>query len=71
VLAAVIGLTHGGARATALLRDIASGQQAAAPDASGQLELLLRTVYWRRLDGVMLLAVAVMATAASVSHFLT
>ena len=36
-LAAVIGLAHGGARATALLRDIASGQQIAALDASGQL----------------------------------
>ena len=68
-LAAVIGLAHGGARATALLRDIASGQQIAALDASGQLGLLLRTVYWRRLDGTMLLAVAAIATAASVSHF--
>jgi hypothetical protein len=68
-LAAAIGLAHGGARATALLRDIAAGQQAAAPDAAGQLELLLRTVYWRRLDGTMLLAVAVTAAAASVSHF--
>lgn len=68
-LAAVIGLVHGGARAVALLRDIASGQPTAAPDAAGQLDLLLRTVYWRRLDGTVLLAVAVTATTASASHF--
>jgi len=68
-LAAVIGLVHGGARAAALLRDIAPVRQAAAPDAAGQLELLLRTVYWRRLDGAMLLAVAVTAAAASASQF--
>jgi hypothetical protein len=68
-LAAVIGLVHGGARAAALLRDIAAGRPAAPPDAAGQLDLLLRTVYWRRLDGTMLLAVAVTATAASATHF--
>jgi len=67
--AGVIGLTHGGARAVALLRDLASGQQAAAADAAGQLDLLLRTVYWRRLDGAVLLALAVTATAASVTQF--
>jgi hypothetical protein len=70
-LAVAIGLAHGGARAAALLRDIAGGQPAVRPDATGQLELLLRTVYWRRLDGAVLLAVAVAATAASASHFLT
>jgi hypothetical protein len=66
-LAAAIGLAHGGARAAVLLRDIT--RPASQPDAAGQLDLLLRTVYWRRLDGAMLLAVAVTATAASVSHF--
>jgi hypothetical protein len=67
VLAAAIGLAHGGARAAALLRDIAAPQ--VRPDAAGQLDLLLRTVYWRRLDGVVLLAVAATATAASVGYF--
>jgi len=67
VLAAAIGLAHGGARAAALLKDIA--MPPAQPDAAGQLDLLLRTVYWRRLDGAMLLAVAATATAASVGYF--
>lgn len=67
LLAAAIGLAHGGARAVALLRDIAGGE--VRPDAAGQLELLLRTVYWRRLDGIVLLAVAATATATAVSYF--
>jgi hypothetical protein len=67
VLAAAIGLAHGGARAAALLRDIR--EAGVQPDAAGQLDLLLRTVYWRRLDGAMLLAVAATATAASVGYF--
>ncbi len=37
--------------------------------AAGQLELLLRAVYWRRLDGALLLAVAVIATALAVRYF--
>lgn len=69
LLAAVIGLAHGGARAVALLRDISGGQPESPADAAGHLDLLLRTVYWRRLDGAMLLAVAATATAASVSYF--
>jgi hypothetical protein len=69
LLAAVIGLAHGGARAAALLRDISGGQPESTQDAVGQLDLLLRTVYWRRLDGAVLLAVAATATAASVSYF--
>jgi hypothetical protein len=66
-LAAGIGLAHGGARAAALLRDLDGAR--VHPDAAGQLDLLLRTVYWRRLDGAMLLAVAATATAASVGYF--
>ena len=68
-LAAAIGLAHGGARAAALLRDIDGAR--VQPDAAGQLDLLLRTVYWRRLDGALMLAVAVAATAtaASVTYF--
>ncbi len=66
-LAAAIGLAHGGARAAVLLRDITG--EVVPQDAAGQLELLLRTVYWRRLDGVVLLAVAATATAAAVSYF--
>ncbi len=78
-LAVAIGLAHGGARAAALLRGIegpavlARGDHpeppAGQPDAAGQLDLLLRTVYWRRLDGAMLLVVAATATVASVSYF--
>jgi hypothetical protein len=65
-LAAVVGLAHGTARAAALLRDI---RRVAPATASGQLDLLLKTVYWRRFDGVVLLAIAAAAAAASVLYF--
>jgi hypothetical protein len=51
VVAAVIGAAHAGGRAVALLRD----------SATPQLEpfaLLLRSLRWRTLDGIALLAVA-------------
>jgi hypothetical protein len=72
--AAVIGVAHGSARAMALLRDVGDLRQAgavatapgaaamaAAPTALTQLDLLLKTVYWRRWDGAVLLAAAVTA----------
>jgi hypothetical protein len=62
-LGAAIGLTHGTARALALLRDVRD-----PGDAIGHLELLLKTVYWRRLDGCVLLIVAAAALVASVQH---
>jgi hypothetical protein len=79
-LGAAIGVAHGGARAIALLRDVRElrGETsvagvplaAAATGATDQLELLLKTIYWRRLDGVALLAVAAIAIAAlSVRYF--
>jgi hypothetical protein len=45
----------------------ASGQFAG--DAVGHLDLLLKTVYWRRLDGCVLLLVAAVGLLASVHHF--
>jgi hypothetical protein len=80
-LAAVIGLAHGVARATALLRDVsdlhagppasgAAASGAAASGAAAQLDLLLKTVYARRLDGAVLLAVALAAAALAVASLL-
>lgn len=56
-LAVAVGLAHGTARALALLRDV--GEVRAAGTA--HLDLLLRTVYWRRLDGWLLLTAAALA----------
>jgi hypothetical protein len=65
-VAAAVGLAHGSARAAALLRDAADADHGTA---AGQLDLLLKTVYWRRCDGLVLLAVAGTALAASVQYF--
>jgi hypothetical protein len=51
VVAAVIGAAHAGGRAVALLRD------SAAPQLQ-PFALLLRSLRWRALDGIALLAVA-------------
>lgn len=65
-LAAAIGLAHGIARAAALLRDVKRGGPVSASD---QLDVLLKTVYWRRFDGAALLAVAVAAAVVSLGYF--
>ena len=57
-LAAALGLLHGTARAVALLRD--TRLQAAA----GYLETLARSMRWRTLDGLALLAIAGAAAMA-------
>jgi hypothetical protein len=54
-LAAAVGVAHGAGRAVALLRD-AGGASGADP-----LQLVLRSLYWRRLDGFALLIAAVLA----------
>ncbi len=64
-LAAAIGLAHGTARAAALLRDV-KGPPASAMD---QLDVLIKTVYWRRFDGAALLAAAAAATVVSLRYF--
>ncbi len=80
LLAAAVGLAHATARAVALLRDVSAAREvqavpsmAAGPavpaTAAGQLELLLKAIYWRRLDGAILLAVAAVATALAVRYF--
>jgi hypothetical protein len=74
-LAATIGFAHGTARAAALIRDISQsgsvGQVGPVGQvgAVGQLDLLLKTVYWRRLDGVVLLCVAATAAATAARYF--
>lgn len=65
-LAAAIGLAHGTARAAALLRDIRRGAPAGP---AGQLDVLLKTVYWRKFDGMALLAVAAVAALVSARYF--
>ena len=61
-LAAAAGLAHGTARALALLRDARPGR-AAAPD---PMRLLLTSMRWRLVDGVVLLVTAVAALAGCV-----
>jgi hypothetical protein len=50
-----------------LLRDVKRYE--VRTDALGQLDVLLKIVYWRRLDGAALLAVAAAAVAVSVHYF--
>lgn len=78
-LAAGIGLAHGGARALALLRDVGQARRegtgrlavaGSSVSAAGQLDLLLKTVYWRRLDGGVLLVFAAVSGLAAVLYFL-
>ncbi len=80
-LGAAIGVTHGAARAAALLRDVGdlrmTSAMAVAGAASGpggavttHLDLLLRTLYWRRVDGVALLAAAATAALAA-GHYVS
>jgi hypothetical protein len=58
LIAAAIGFAHGTGRALALLRD------ARATDASGYLASVLRSMYWRTVDGIALLALGGMAVLA-------
>jgi hypothetical protein len=60
-LAASVGVAHGTGRALALLRDARRGQGRADSD---HLKLVLRSLYWRRCDGLALLAVTGLALAA-------
>jgi len=69
MVGAAIGLAHGSARALALLRDLRELPAGSAGDPIGHLDLLLKTVYWRRLDGCILLVIAAAAAAATVHHF--
>jgi hypothetical protein len=57
-LAAAVGLAHGTGRALALLRDARPGR--AAPD---PMRIVLASMYWRTLDGYVLLVTAGAATA--------
>lgn len=67
-VAAAVGLAHATARAVALLRDVSAGVAVPAT-AAGQLDVLFKAVYWRRLDGAILLAAAVTAAALAVRYF--
>jgi hypothetical protein len=59
--AAAIGFAHGTGRALGLLRDARDARDARGTDPSGYLKSVLRSMYWRKFDGIALLAVAVMA----------
>jgi hypothetical protein len=72
-LGAAIGLAHGTARAAALLRDVRELSLVPAGPAPAwmpptHLGLLLKTIYWRRLDGAVLLAAALTGIAAFLRH---
>jgi hypothetical protein len=78
---AAIGLAHGTARAAALLRDVrdlaGAGGVGGGPGrpadetVTTHLEVLLRTVYWRRIDGAVLLAAAATALVACAGYYFT
>lgn len=76
MLGAAIGFAHAAARAIALMRDVSELRNAreVAPVAAGagpvagQLDALLKTIYWRRFDGAALLAAAAAAAVASVAY---
>lgn len=54
-----IGLAHGTARALVLLRDARTARDTPSRGAvDDQMELLVKTVFWRTLDGYLLLVVA-------------
>lgn len=53
--AAAIGFAHGSGRALALIRD------ARGADAASYLQSVLKLMYWRTFDGIMLLALGSMA----------
>jgi len=61
--AAIIGFAHGSGRALALVRD------ARATDAVGYLQSVLRSMYWRTFDGIMLLALGGMAAVIFAHSF--
>ena len=62
--AAAIGFAHGTGRALGLLRDARDARDARGTDPSGYLKSVLRSMYWRKFDGVALLALGVMAVFA-------
>ena len=84
-LGAAIGLSHGTARASALLRDVRDVNLPSAVTASNvaapwpceidsdapptHLEMVLKTIYWRRVDGAALLMVAATGTFACLRYF--
>jgi hypothetical protein len=53
--AAAIGFAHGGGRALALVRD------ARASDPASYLESVIKSMYWRTFDGIMLLGLGSIA----------
>lgn len=57
-VAAAIGFAHGTGRALGLLRD---ARDARGTDPGGYLKSVLRSMYWRKFDGMALLALGVMA----------
>jgi len=77
VVGAGIGLAHGTARASALLRDARDLSAApaepepepAAGQPSTHLEMLLKAMYWRRLDGAVLLTAAATGAVACLRYF--
>jgi hypothetical protein len=67
IVGAAIGIAHGTARALALMRDVRDMPLHGPVD--DHMELLLKTVRWRTVDGYLLLAVAGTAVATLAYQF--
>lgn len=62
--AAAVGIAHGTGRALAVIRDSRS------IDAAEYLNVVLKSMYWRKVDGLVLLVVGSIATTSAISTFL-
>lgn len=74
VVGAGIGLAHGTARASALLRDARDLSASPAEREPGggpptHLDMLLKAIYWRRFDGAALLTAAATGAVACLRYF--
>jgi hypothetical protein len=68
MVAAALGLLHALGRAAALLRDTARLGGRGGGETGDYLQSVIRTLRWRMLDGLAMLAVAGMATVMIAGH---
>jgi hypothetical protein len=68
MVAAALGLLHAAGRAAALLRDAARLEGRGGGETGDYLHSVIKTLHWRMLDGLAMLAVAGAATVVIVLH---